>query len=206
MNVKEKKHFGIEFCERDEKMKEAFKFAGMVTRVSDNFITNIDNHKHNIYISAETGNLEDAKAIAFAATSILKAGGIGIKIETTGKAFEKDKWLKLTDTFEESSLYEMFVVDSITDTDGTVYSCGMQNLGYKDTIVSGLEFQESVDVISIFSYYQIIDKPIISNNQTFSTAIDSPKFLITNETNYPNKGDELFGNPDGMWRLEKIAI
>ena len=97
----------------------------------------------------------------------------------------------------------MFVIDSIVDEEGTVYSCGMQNLGYKDTIISGEEFQEAVKLIRIFSYYQIIDKPAINNKQTFSASIESPKYKITDEVNQPNKGDELFENPFGMWRLTK---
>lgn len=203
MNAKKEKYYTIEFCERDEKMKESFRYAGMVTRVTDNFLNEIGNHKHVIYISGLTGNLAEAGHMAFAAEAILKAGGLGIKIETAGKAFEKEKWCNMLENFEESSLYQMFVIDSIVDKEGGVYSCGMQNLGYKDTIVTGEEFQQAVALISIFGYYQIVDKPIIQHRQTFSTDIESPKFRITDEPNQPNHGQELFENPFGMWRLTK---
>lgn len=105
--------------------------------------------------------------------------------------------------FEESNLYEMFVVDSIVDKDKSVYSCGMHNLGYKDTIVWGMGFQQSVDLINIFNYYQIVDKPTIRSKQTFSAEANAPKFIITEESNQPNKGYELFENPFGMLRLSK---
>lgn len=203
MNAKKKRHYSIEFCEQDNRMQESFKYAGMVTRVTNNFLNQIGGHKHVIYISGQTGNLEEAEHIAFASEAVLKAGGLGIKIETTGKAFEKDKWCSLLESFEESNLYEMFVVDSIVNKDGSVYSCGMQNLGYKDTITSNEEFQTAVDLIKIFGYYQIVDKPTIQNRQTFSTSIDSPKYRITEELNQPNKGQEQFENPFGMWRLTK---
>jgi hypothetical protein len=203
MNAKKERHYSISFCERDEKMKESFSYAGRVTRVTGNFLDEIGNHKHVIYISGITGNLEEAGHIAFAAEAVLKAGGLGIKIESAGKAFEKDKWCNMLESFEESNLYQMFVLDSIVNEDGEVYSCGMQNLGYKDTIVSGEEFQYAVDLITIFSYYQIVDKPTILNRQTFSTDTESPKYIITDEFNQPNKGDELYENPFGMWRLTK---
>jgi len=203
MNIKKEKHFKIEFCERDEKMKTSFKYAGMVTGVTDNFLDKIENHKHVIYISGKTGNLEEAGYIAFAAESILKTGGLGVKIETAGKAFEKQLWCNLLEPFEESNLYQMFVLDSIVAKDSTVFSCGMQNLGFKDTIVSGEDFQQAVDLISIFGYYQILDKPLIQNKQTFSTDIESPKYRIIDEPNQPYKGTDLFENPFGMWRLTK---
>jgi hypothetical protein len=203
MNAKTQRHYTVEFCERDDRMRESFKYAGIVTRVTDDFLDQIANHKHVIYISSLTGNLEDAGHIAYAAEAVLKAGGLGIKIETAGKAFEKGKWVNMLEEFQESNLYQMFVIDSIVDKDGTVHSCGMQNLGYKDTIVSGEEFQQAVDLITIFGYYQIVDKPVIQNRQTFSTSIESPKYRISDELNQPNKGHELLENPFGMWRLTK---
>ncbi len=97
----------------------------------------------------------------------------------------------------------MFVLDSISDGKGVTYSCGMHNLGLKDTIVYNEEFQGAVNLISIFSYYQIIDKPEIKNNQTFSANAESAVFMISDEKSQPNVGNELFENPFGMWRLER---
>jgi hypothetical protein len=203
LNSKDQRHYTIEFCERDEDLKKSFTLAGMVTRVTDSFLDDIGNHKHIIYISGVTGNLDQAEYIAFAAAAVLNAGGLGIKIETAGKAFQKDKWLNLINTFEQPKLYEMFVIDSIVDKGRAVYSCGMHNLGYKDTITTGDDFQKCVGMITIFSYYQLVDKPTIENRNTFSTDISSPKYRITDEPNQPNKGHELFENPFGMWRLTK---
>lgn len=203
INAKKERHFSIDFCEKDAKMRDAFKYAGMATGVSKLFLDEIDNHKHIIYLSGITGKLIDAEHLAYAAEAILKSGGIGIKIETTGKAFEKGFWYNLLQNFEESNLYEMFVLDSIIDEEGTVFSCGMHNLGYKDTIVSSEEFQEAVGLIRLFNYYQIVDKPTIEHRQTFTATLDSPKYRIINESNQPNKGNELFENPFGMWRLSR---
>ena len=193
------RHYTIEICERDEKMRASFAVAGKVTRVGEGFLDEI-----RILVFVETGSLEEAEHIAHAGDAILKAGGIGIKIESTGKAFEKSRWKELIADFEPHRLYEMLVLDSIIDEDGTVYSCGMQNIGLKDTIVSGEGFQEAVDLIKIFGYYQIIDKPVIYNNQTFQKDAASPVFRITDEPHPRNKGHETFENPFGMWRLTRV--
>jgi hypothetical protein len=203
LNLKTKKGFELEIYERDEQMKNAFKWAGMVNRVSDEFLSEIDKHNFVIYLSCETGNLEDAKAIAEAGCAILKSGGTGIKVETAGKAFTKEHWINLLADFEESNLYQMYVIDSIKDDKGRIYSCGMHNLGLKDTIVHNEEFQEAVNLISIFGYYQLVDKPVIVESQTFSVDMESPVFVIKGETNQPYKGDDIFENPFGMWRLER---
>lgn len=201
LHTKQQRHFTFEFCDRDEQMQQSFHYAGAVTRVSDRFIDEIGGHTSVVYLSAPAGSPEQAADIAFAASAVLKAGGLGVKIETTGKAFEKDRWMTFIAEFEDSLLYEMYVVDSIVDADGTVYSCGMRNLGLKDTIVAGLDFQESVDLIRVFGYYQLMEKPVIRDRQTFSPEVDAPVFRITDEPRQPNEGHELFENPFGMWRL-----
>lgn len=201
MDTQQGLNYAIEFCERDVRMKDSFAVAGLATGVSEAFLSEIEKHKSVLYIGGITGNLEKAHQLASTATVLLQSGGIGIKIETAGKAFEKEKWLGLNADFEEANLYKMFVLDSITEDDGTVFSCGMHNLGFRDTIVKGLEFQEAVALISLFHYYQIIDDVQVIHHQTFTLEEDSPKFRISNEPDQPYKGDELFENPFGMWRL-----
>jgi len=202
-NAKEERHYTIEFCERDERMRASFAAAGKVTRVTDAFLDEIDKHKYVVYISGETGGLTEAENIARAGTEVLKAGGIGVKIESAGKAFSKDTWLGLMERFNEGSLYELFVIDSITSEDGAVFSCGMHNLGMRDTIVSGEDIQDAVDLIRIFGYYQLIDKPVIKENQTFQKDQESARFRITTERHPPYEEEGPFHNPYGVWRLTK---
>jgi hypothetical protein len=203
LNLRTKQVFELEIYERDDRMKESFKWAGMVNRVSEQFLNDVDRHNYVIYLSAETGDPESARSIAKAGYAILRSGGIGIKVETTGKAFTGEQWAELVSELEESNLYQMFVIDSITDGRGKTYSCGMHNLGLKDSIVYNEEFQESVRLISIFGHYQLVEKPEIKNNQTFGINAEAPVFIISEEINQPNKGHELFENPYGMWKLER---
>lgn len=129
MNAMNERHFTFEVCQRDERMKQSFAVAGRVTGVTEDFIEKIGKHNSVVYISAPTGSLQEAAHIAFAAEALLKAGGIGVKVETAGKAFDKDAWFSLTNNFQEHYAYEMFVIDSLVEEDGTTFSCGMQNLG-----------------------------------------------------------------------------
>ncbi len=206
INLKTNKSFELEICKKDERMKKSFQVAGIGNKgVSDDFLIEIDKHTSVIYLISETGDLESAKAIAEAGEAILNSGGIGLKVETAGKAFTKEQWLGLLTNFTEANLYNMFVVDTIIDKTGATYTCGMHNLGLKDSIVYNEEFQEAAKLLSIFGYYQLIDKPIIKNNQTFSFDENSPIFNISEEENQPYMEDELFNNPFGMWKLEKIS-
>jgi hypothetical protein len=205
ISIKRQRQYKIEVCDRDERMSVLFKNAGRLTRISEECLNEIEKHNLVIYISGDTGSLKEAENIAFAGAAILRAGGIGIKIETAGKAFEKERWLDLVKTFEDVDLYQMFVNDSGADKDDCVWSCGMHNLGFKDTIVFGEEFQRAVDLIAIFGYYQIIDKPTILPDQIFQPDAESPQYRITDEPDQPYKDVKLLKNPYGMWRLTKIS-
>ena len=117
----------------------------------------------------------------------------------------KEQWANLlAGEFDDLNLYKMFVLDSIIAEDGTVFSCGMHNRGLKDTIISEETTAEAIAVISTFSYYQLIDKPMISSNQTFSRQAGDSVYQIIEEPNPPYASRELFTNPYGMWRLRQL--
>lgn len=140
MNIKTNKSFEIQIEEYDNRIKESFRIAGKVNRVENSFIEEIGNHKSVVYLIGETGNFKDAKEIADAGMAVLNAGGMGIKVETSGKAFTKGQWKSFLENFEESELYQMYVLDSISDGKGTIYTCGMHNLGLKDSIIKWRKF------------------------------------------------------------------
>lgn len=92
LNLKTNTSFELEICEQDDRMKESFKCAGIVNQISEEFLNEVEKHKYVIYLSGETGDFKSAKSIAEAGNAILKSGGTGIKVETTGKAFTKKHW------------------------------------------------------------------------------------------------------------------
>jgi hypothetical protein len=206
INGKGQRHYSIEFCSHDLRMENSFRVAGRTTGIDVQELVKIGDHRHVIYISGETGNLEEAENIARAGLALLEAGGTALKVESAGKAFSKTMWQDFFTNFEpERDLYGMFVLDSILENDGTVFSCGLQNLGFRDTIVSNEEFEDANRLLRIFAFYQIVDKPIIKNNQTFQLGPGLPLFRITNELRPPYENSETFHNPFGMWRLAKIT-
>lgn len=203
LNTKTKEAFELEFQDRDSRMRESFELAGIINKVSDGFLNKIHDHKSVVYLLAETASLEKAKSISRAAQILIDSGGIGVKIETAGKAFEANHWHELVNNFELGNLYDMFVVDNLTQPDGSVFTCGMHNLGLKDSIISGEEFPDAYNTLAILGRYQIIESAQIGDNQTFQTDLESPIFVINKEPNQPYLGDEIFGNPFGMWRLTR---
>lgn len=206
LNLKTNKGFKLEIFERDTQLVQAFTYAGKVNLVSKTFLEEIDKHNFVIYLSTETGNLDNAMALAEAGKAILKSGGTGVKVENTGIAFEKEQWTDTLKGKEIGSLFRLFVLNSLKDDAGNVFSCGMHNLGFKDVLIHGEDFQYSVELISIFNAYQIIDNPVLNEGETFSLSPDAPYYIINECYNPPYEGDENFGNPFGMWQLERSSV
>jgi len=204
LDVKRERQYNFEIRGHDGRMKKLFEYEGRPTGLKNKVMDEIEQHTHVIYLTGETGSLVEAEYIAFAAGAILEAGGVGIRIETAGKAFDKKTWVNTIKKFQEADLYQLFVTDAVSNKNDAVWSCGMHNLGLKDTIVSGEDYQTALDLVTIFGYYQIIDKPAITTGEIFQPDRQSPKYKISNEPNQPYKDIELFENPYGMWRLTKI--
>lgn len=201
--------YELEICDPDTRMRQSFEVAGSTTGVCDEeaFLDAIEAHQTVLYVVGETGSLQAAEQIARAGAALLKAGGIGLKVESAGKAFTKAQWLDMLENdFNEASLYKMFVLDVLLDSGrGILYSCGMHNLGLKDALFAdGQDRAAIMDTLSSFGYYQIVDKPTIHAGQTFSPYHDAPVYRIHEEHDQPNAGHDLFENPFGMWRFEKI--
>lgn len=98
----------------------------------------------------------------------------------------------------------MFVLSVINDENGDIFSCGMHNLGLKDTILKKENDKESIETIYTFGFYQVVDNPIIKPQQTFALSKTAPIYRVLDEKTQPYQGEECYENPFGMWRLEKI--
>ena len=204
MHVKSSKHYMLEVTDHDPKMKEAFAVAGKPNQVSQDFLNTIEAHQTVVYISGKSGSFENAFAIAKAANAILKSGGLGVKVESSGKAFTKEQWLTASEEYDEVSLYDLFVVETIYDQNTELtYSCGMHNIGYKDVAVRNENFDTAYELIRMFNIFRFVDKPVLNEGETFSLSADSDRYVISELHPSPTEGQALFENQFGFWELVK---
>ncbi|MEO7768609.1 MAG: DUF4261 domain-containing protein [Ferruginibacter sp.] len=195
--------FEIQIQQKDSRLRNSFDIAGQ-GRFSDSELDNIDNHTFVIYLIGKGGNQSNAEKVIKAGQAILNADGLGIKVETSGKAFTKAQWTQIINYDDESKFYKAFVV-MLTTENNLVYSCGLHNIGLRDTICdSDLEVNEVNDLIRIFIYYQLFDKPQIESGQTFSKDAKSPVFRIIEEDCKIYDVTDSFFNPFGMYHLQAI--
>jgi hypothetical protein len=183
--------FEVEVCEPDVRMKDSFEVAGQ-GRLSESELTAIDKHSLVVYLIGKGGDMLSAERTMEAATAFLNADGLGVKVETTGKAFNKEQWFQLNQSNDEGKFYTSYVTLVSTETN-SVYSCGLNNIGLCDVICDcDLPVEEALELVESFIFYLIVDKPIIKSGETFSKEIGAQKFIINEEECTIYSPDHLF--------------
>ena len=185
----------------DERMFSAFQAAGPHWKGTPEMEL-IATHKSVAYLISNGGSLEAAHSIMEAANGLLKAGGFGVKVESTGIAHSPQAWAeqcKYNYLFKSHSSYVVY----ITDIEYT-YSCGMHNFGLPDAITRTSESENSADLLRDFTHYLLSESPQIESGQTFSADADSPVYRIYQSPCIDYGEESLFNNPYGTWGLEIV--
>lgn len=198
MHLETKQSFELEFCDRDDRILSAFQASGPQWKNTPEMEL-ISTHKSVCYLISKGGSIESAHSIMNAANALLNAGGLGVKVESSGLAHSPKDWREQCQyncLFKSHSSYVVYVTSQST------YSCGMHNFGLPDAIVDSNESENPSELLRVFTHYLLSESPTIKDGQTFSVDSDSPAYRIKE---YPpiNYGENsLFNNPFGMWRLQ----
>lgn len=192
----------VEHFEYDEAVSTAFRRISL-GRFDEDELEKIDHHKSVIYLTCEAGSVEAVSSAMIIAQTLLKAGGISIKIETTGVSHPREGFLSFSPDFAPS-LYKAFVV--MVGLDGAMLSCGMHNFAKAEVTISN-EYSDAQYTADTFSRYQIEENPEFFENQTFSPDVESDRFFLRkHDSSEHYEEDDLYFNPYGVWELEREIL
>jgi hypothetical protein len=197
-------HFLAELQEADPELPAAFRHAGLFSAMSDEALAAVATHRMVVYLATrpdQPASHASARAIAQAAAALLDAGGLAVKVETAGKAFEPAKWRELLAFEEAGPLWELFVAVAIKAADGASFTCGMHNLGLRDALVRNLPVADAIQLLRDFTYFGVTEQPELAAGHTFSVAADAPVYQLAEVASQPYADDPDFVNPYGMWEL-----
>lgn len=201
MHVPTRQAFELEFHAHDPRMAAAFRAAGPHWRDSP-AMDAIGRHASVVYLIGPGGSKRNADALMIAAAALLDAGGLGVKVESSGLAHSPADWRALAADAPLFSAHRAYV---LYITGPQVYSCGMHNLGLRDAIVKSDNTAQSVELLRIFTRYLFIESPTLLAGQTFSADANAPVYRLNDDPG-PEYGDNsLYANPYGCWRLEPAS-
>ena len=196
--------FGCElvFEHADPRLADAFKAAGPHWAGSE-AMEAIAGHASVAYLVGSGGSRDNAEAMMRAGAALVEAGGLGVKVESTGIAHGPAYWLDLCDGLALLTAHRALVVFL---TGQEVYSCGMHNFGLPDAIVSpaGGDKGAAAELLRTFTHYLFAQAPAFEDGHTFSVSEGAPVYRVRAVAAIDYGPDSLFNNPYGAWRLEPV--
>jgi hypothetical protein len=199
MTIGVKEGFTLEIYEHDPQLKGAFTVAGR-GRLTDDDLEAIGSHTFTLYLVAEGGSVEAAKKLLHASNGLLKAGGLAVKVESTGRAHRADQWAEFCAHDHFGNLLQAYA--TFIRGKGVYYSCGMHNLGCPDAVVEAeIHPNDAARLLHTFVGYLLVENPTLKDGETFSIDADAPRYRLFHEPCTMYEAGNPFHNPFGLWRL-----
>jgi hypothetical protein len=201
MHMDTKAAVELQFEAADPRVVTAFGYAGRHWEGTAD-MARIADHTAVVYLIGKGGAEADAETLMLAADGLLKAGGLGVKVESSGIAHRPAAWHGFVENRHLGGAHNAFVL-YLTGTHVT--SCGMHHFGLPEAVVDPADADDPAELLRVFTRYLLVERSVISAGQTFSTAEHAPAYRIVEGASVDYGSDSLFNNPYGMWRLEPVA-
>lgn len=194
--------FQVEVYDHDPDLTAAFNYAGQDS-FDDSLLSEIEQHTFTIYVIADVKGFEDIEDIIEAGAALLKAGGLAVKIETTGLAHSKDKWLDLIQDQDYFPVYSHFV--NLIGDEKSYFSCGMKAVELPDVAIpSSTPIEEAAALLNNFNLYNLVESPSFKNGEIFSMDENSPRFNVQLIPDDRYEEEDVFYNPFGILDLTPV--
>ena len=200
MDLNDRQQVLVEFDGRNDGMQQAFEIAGG-GRLSADTLQSIGGHEMTAYVLADCG-LAGARRVVDAAAALLDAGGLGVKVETAGLAFDPEHWRALASSGSTLSLYDALV--TLVGGDGGATSCGMHNFGLPDATISGIPAEQLANQLTAFNQWQLLTRPDLKDGSLFADSLTS-QALEMHLVPYGYETDSTLNNPHGRWEMKPSA-
>jgi hypothetical protein len=156
-----------------------------------------------IYLTSTDVGLAACLGMAKLAQVLLQIGGVAIKVESTGIALDKDRWLACSNADDVFEIYSLFV--TLIEGEDYYYSNGMHNFGKADVAIALTEdLGLAIYVMNVFNYYRLTESAILQDRHTFQPDITCPKYQLEWIIDRENNQDSYQHNPHGRWFLQQF--
>lgn len=202
LNTETKQMCFVEIQEHDPTLRNAFAIAGHRSLTAAD-LDGIAAHTLTPYLIGDGGSIEAAVAMLDAGCAILRAGGLAVKVESSGIAYSASDWQSLAARHDDAAVFRAFVTFVRSGDD--YYSCGMHTLGHRDAIVRGSGSGADVAaLLQTFLFYLLHEHLVLNAGETFSVDAHSQYYRLMEAPSNMYPDDHPFTNPFGMWRLSPI--
>jgi hypothetical protein len=195
--------WAAEIYEHDHDLVETFHIAAQPW-FDEDMERSISLHTYAVYVLSSRLSVEAASKILHAGRALMLAGGLAVKMESTGLIHSAARWSKFIAASDDPlQLYSCFV--TLVNGKSRLYSCGMHNLGLPDAeIDSGAsDVDAAAELVNSFNCLQLSERPSFDDGDTFRVKPGSHSYRLTKRGCHYEDMDHPFHNPFGMWHLSE---
>jgi hypothetical protein len=191
-----------EWHPRDAGLARSFEVAGRGGLTPRELAAIAEAPGHVFLIDPEGGSVEAARRMMIFAHGLLRAGGLGVKVESAGVAHSAETWRAMTAEAHDMEAVLAAFLAVVGDPEQGFFTCGMHNLGLADAVVpASLDPEAAVDLLDVFTLYIASDEPDLESGQTFAADEDAPVYELEHQPCAHFPPGDTFHNPFGLWAL-----
>jgi hypothetical protein len=197
---KARDHVAVDFVGHDPRLADAFRQAGQ-GRIADEILAAIGEHRSAAFLRFPLGLPEQRARLITYVDAALAAGGIAVKLESSGVVHASERWRELLNSEHPFDHYTALV--TLIGGEAYFYSCGMHHFSLPECQVPRtLPVAEAAELMNQFNHYAITAQPQFATGQTFSLSADAPRFRLTHLDDAQHAAGHPFHNPFGVWSLD----
>lgn len=181
----------------------SFRQSGVYSDFTEADYASLGTHKQCLFlVEGDGGSLATAAKMVAFGQAILQAGGLAVKVESSGKSHTEQDWLDL-DPSDVEDLFWAYVM--LSGTPNRWYSCGMHNLGLPDISLGGVTDSDmAATLVDTLARYLLIDEPDIQEGESFGLGPNEPAFRMTKIPCAAFPTDDPYHNPFGLWEMTPV--
>ena len=197
------REFPFDVVEHDPLLAGSMRL-GSRGRIAGEVLDRIARHRHTVYIRGEGGSTQAAREMTDVATALLRAGGIAVKVESSGSAVARDEWYKYADAAHPAGLYWAYVA-LVRSHERGHYSCGLHTFGLRDAITDMIyEPEPLAALVHNFLGLTFATRPPINDGDEFSDDESGVVYQVKTEKCETFPPTHMQHNPYGLWRIELV--
>ena len=202
MDTSTKDAYTLDIYDHDPELAAAFRLAGR-SWIAQPDLDRIAAHRHTLYVLSPAVSVKSGQQMLRVGDALLRAGGIAVKVESTGIAHSAEKWMEFTRSGDLYQLYRAFV--TLIRGSRYFYSCGMHNFGLPDVSTSlKLSPDTASKLMNQFNGFVLFENPTLMDGEIFSVAAGAPRYRLKMERCELYHRDDPFHNPLGRWHLVQV--
>lgn len=143
---------------------------------------------------------EHPERLARIGRTLRGAGGVAVRVESSGAATPWDSWLAQLESGTKEGLYASAAV-TVYDDEDVFFTCGMHAFGLPDAQISERDAPTAIEWLETLCLFQLSERPVLASGHAFRPHAETARRKLERWPDHRHHPDDGRHNPFGLWRV-----